>query len=66
MLLDRFLHRPNIATFVPRLEICERVRRLLDPLVRDDTHVCVAHDVLVEHFDAGFCGRSGQRHARVT
>ena len=37
---------------MPRIEICERVRGLLDPVVRDDAYVGVAHDVLPEHFDA--------------
>lgn len=55
MFLDPFFDGANIAAFVPRVEVCKRVRGLLDPVVRDDTHVCVAHDVLAEHLDAVFC-----------
>lgn len=55
MLFDPFFIRPNITAFVPRIEeVRERVRRLLDPVVRDDTHVCVAHGVLAEYLDAVF------------
>ena len=65
--LNPSLDRPNIAAFVPCIEIRKRVGRLLDPVVRNDAYVGVAHDVLPEHFDAVFCGRkeSGQQpHAR--
>ena len=50
-----FLTDPISRAFVPRIEVCEGVRQLLDPVVRDDTHLCVAHDVLAEHLDAVFC-----------
>ena len=53
--LNPSLNSPNIPAFMPRIEICKRVRGLLDPVVRNDTYVGVAHDVLPEHFDAVFC-----------
>ena len=55
MFLNPFFHSPDIAAFMPSIEICKRVRGLLDPVVRDYAYVGVAHDVLAEHFHAVFC-----------
>ena len=54
MLFDPPFNRSNIAAFVPCVEISERIWRLLDPVVRYDSNICIAHDVLTEHLNAMF------------
>ena len=39
---------------MPRVEVRERIWRLPDPMVRNDPHICIAHDVLAEHLDTMF------------
>lgn len=52
MVLNPPGHTIEVAAFMHSVEVGKGIRNVLYPVVRDDTDVSAAHDVLPKHFKA--------------
>jgi hypothetical protein len=49
------LHAPEIATIVPGIEVGKWVWSLDNPLMRNNSNVSIAHDILAQNLNTMLC-----------